>query len=98
MININDVVKTGSKYGFAIHEYNGNFYIQPVNVVGQSVYYQTAAPTWKQNGQEQIGKSKIVSFPLGNMEQARDVLAQLIEKIPVNVPGQNVPTEDDLPF
>lgn len=99
MVDINDVIKTGTKYGFYLHEYQNNFYIQPVNVVGQSVYYQTAAPTWKKNGQEQIGKSKIVSFPLGDVAQAKDVLTKLIAKLPTGNAGSSpAPTPDDAPF
>jgi len=81
MTTINDVVKLGEKYGLAISLYQDKFYLQPVSIVGDRVYLQSAAPVWKKDGREQVGRPKIVSFGLGDKETSIQILRDLIKKI-----------------
>ena len=109
MLTLNDVVMIGEKYGFSISEYKGKVYLQPVSVVGERVYLQTAAPTWKKDGREMSGKSKIVSFGLGEPDKANKVLDNikiLVSKygngasspVPTPSPAFTDPDDDGLPF
>jgi hypothetical protein len=93
MITLQDTVKLGEKYGLAITEYQGKYYLQPVNIVGDRVYLQSAAPVWKKNGQDMVGKPRIVSFGIGDKTDAVNVLKSLATLV-----RSNNTTEDEPPF
>jgi hypothetical protein len=103
MVTAKEVAKITEKYGLSLSVYQDKFYLQPVSLVGDKIYLQTSCPTWKKNGREEVGKSKIVSFGLGSAQTARTILEKLLSMIPASGTGSPVPTpgeemQDDLPF